>query len=108
MALLTISNPGNSSAMPFNAQALVGTGGALTNLGGDTQLEVFLDSSKISVFTHVDTSEVIGLAIDEDIPGVYRHPTTGTDVSFLLVNDNTVSNGLTVRYQNSFIDVTFT
>ena len=101
MALLTIINNSSSQGNPFNTSGLVGTGGALHTLGGGTQLQVRLDESKVSVFTNTTTGEAIGLAIDEDIPGVYRHPTTGTDVSFLLVNHGSVTSTFDVIYETA-------
>ena len=101
MALLTIINNGSSQGNPFNSSGLVGTGGALHTLGGGTQLEVRLDESKVSVFSNTTTGEIIGLAIDEDIPGVYRHPTSGNDVSFLLVNHGSVTGTFTVVYETA-------
>ena len=107
MALLTIINNSSSEGTPFNASGLVSGDGAqnipgtLHTLGGGTVLQVRLDESKVSLFTNRTTGEPVGLAIDEDIPGVYRHPATGSAVSFLLVNHGSVTSTFTVVYETA-------
>ena len=103
MPRLTITNTAGASAAVFNSSALIG-GGQVTNLGGNTSLTVDLDDSKVAILRHRATGEPFGVIVDEDVPGVYRHPTTGTAPAFLLINSTSVRTGSIVTFDSDEIE----